>query len=424
MIISEFRFRGPGGGAPVAPAMSQKIAKAGRTPVLIGPVNQAEDEFVEIYNNTASDITVSTTDGSAGWAVVAADGVTRFIIPNGTIIPARGHFLGVNTVGYSLTHYGGLGAAAGDLVLLADGVTPASGFTHDIPDGSGVALFRSANSGNFTLAERLDAAGYVGVDPLYREGTGFPTGGAETTGGLDYTFFRSMTRATGGLPKDTGDNTSDFLLADTAGTDFDPGAATIQRLGAPGPENLNSPINRTAQFGYALLDSAVSPEAVPNRERNTTAVPNGDFGTLTLRRKFTNNTGEPLSRLRFRIVEVTTFPSPVGSGASDLRALSSIDEPVTLSNSSIVVVRGTTLEQPPTQNIGGGWNATLNVPVGGPPLALATKASYDTPTSGAIILAAPLNNGESIDVQFKLGVMKTGYYFFYLTIEVSPGCPE
>ena len=424
MIISEFRFRGPGfiGGPPVPPMQSLKGVK---TPVLIGPTNQAEDEFIEIYNNSNSDVTVSTIDGSAGWAVVGADGVTRFIIPNNTVIPARGHFLGVNTVGYSLTNYGGPNAGAGDTVLLADGVTPASGYTLNIPDGSGVALFRSANPANFTLAERLDAAGYAGVDSLYREGTGFPTGGAETTSNLEYTFFRSMTRTTGGLPKDTGDNTADFLLADTAGTDFDLGAGTIQRLGAPGPENLSSPINRTAQFGYSLLDTGVSAESMPNRERSATVVPNGDFGTLTIRRTFTNNTGGTLSRLRFRIVEVTTFPSPTGSGLADLRALSSSDEPITLSNSSIVVVRGTTLEQPPTQSIGGGWNATLDVPnISSPPIVTAAdKVLRDTPTSGTILLAAPLNNGESVSVQFKLGVMKTGSFYFYLNIEAGQGCP-
>jgi hypothetical protein len=75
--------------------------------------------------------------------------------------------------------------------------------------------------------------------------------------------------------------------------------------------------------------------------------------------------------------------------------------------------------------MGGGWNASLNVPnVGSPPIAEANaKVSYDTPTTGTIRLGAPLNNGESINVQFKLGVMQTGRFFFYLNIESSPGCP-
>src|SRR5258705_12272541 len=64
LIISEFRFRGPNG---------------------------ANDEFVEIYNQTDSNFTVNSSDGSSGYAVVASDGVLRFVIPNGIVIPARGH---------------------------------------------------------------------------------------------------------------------------------------------------------------------------------------------------------------------------------------------------------------------------------------------------------------------------------------------
>ena len=75
LIISEFRFRGPNG---------------------------ANDEFVEIYNNSDTDHTVAATDGSSGYALAASDGNARFVIPNGTVIPARGHYLGVNTIAYSL----------------------------------------------------------------------------------------------------------------------------------------------------------------------------------------------------------------------------------------------------------------------------------------------------------------------------------
>jgi hypothetical protein len=78
LVISELRFRGPNG---------------------------ANDEFVEIYNQTNSDVTVNATDGSSGYAVAASDGVIRFVIPNGTVIPARGHYLGANTIGYSLVNY-------------------------------------------------------------------------------------------------------------------------------------------------------------------------------------------------------------------------------------------------------------------------------------------------------------------------------
>jgi hypothetical protein len=73
LIISEFRLRGPSG---------------------------ANDEFIEIYNNSGADHTVA--GGGTGYAVAASNGVARCVIPNGTVIPNRGHYLCVNSVAYSL----------------------------------------------------------------------------------------------------------------------------------------------------------------------------------------------------------------------------------------------------------------------------------------------------------------------------------
>ena len=210
LVISEFRFRGPDAGS--------------------NPFIQERNEYIEFYNRTASDIYVTTADGSNGWALVASDGVTRFVIPNGTRIPARGHYLAVNSIGYSLGGYpsGNDGAAA----------TTANGditFTADIADGSGIALFSTDNAANFALPNRLDAAGYAPVDSLYREGAGFPAAGTEGAGGLQYTFYRDLRR---GTAKDTDDNAADFISVDTNST---AGLALGQLLGAPGPENLDQP---------------------------------------------------------------------------------------------------------------------------------------------------------------------------------------
>jgi len=65
-----------------------------------------------------------------------------------------------------------------------------------------------------------------------------------------------------------------------------------------------------------------------------------------------------------------------------------------------VDVRGTTVEQPPTQPFGGGWNSSMNV--------------------GFITLAQPLPNGQSVSVQFLLGVQQTGNFKFFLNIEALP----
>ncbi|HEU4594595.1 MAG TPA: lamin tail domain-containing protein, partial [Pyrinomonadaceae bacterium] len=428
LVISEFRFRGPGPevvGASLLDDFGSAFGAFGGfggprdTPGFGGPAAtfnpqepnvavdtspQANDEFVEFYNNTDSDIFVAAADGSDGWALVAADGQTRFIIPSGTRIPARGHYLAVNNLGYSLAgHRAGLGevgpaGAVGDILLNASG-NGIGGYTLDIPDNSGVALFRTANPLNFNMSERLDAAGYAGVPELYREGKGFPVGGAETTSDLEYAFFRDY-RPTG-RPKDTGDNALDFLSADTAGT---PGLGLGQRLGVPGPENSTSPVERSSDFFVTLLNPSLSSSASPNRVRKVCGPaeecdPNrSQFGTMSIRRTVTNNTGAPVAQLRFRIVEVTTFPRPNGMTA-DIRAVSSDDIEVTI-NGQPFNVRGTTVEEPPNQPHGGGWNTSLNV--------------------GFVALEAPLADGESVSVQFLLGVQQTGNFKFFLNIEALP----
>ena len=77
-----------------------------------------------------------------------------------------------------------------------------------------------------------------------------------------------------------------------------------------------------------------------------------------------------MTRLRYRIVDISTAVQPVGPIA-DLRALTSSIEPsvgpvhdsVTCSPGGTpcsVVVTATTLEEPPTQAIGGGFNSTVS----------------------------------------------------------------
>jgi hypothetical protein len=344
MLISEFRFRGADG---------------------------ANDEFIELYNNTDSNLVVSTADGSAGWALVASDGVTRFIVPVNTVIRPRAHYLAVNP-GYSLASYGG--GAAGDV-----------SYSAGIPDGAGIALFRTANSANFNLTTRLDAAGYSGAPSLYREGNGFPGSDLFTS---DFSYYRNL--ANGGLPQDTDDNTADFLGVDVGGNVLTLG----QRLGAPGPENLASPVQRNNELSLTLLDPGACSACAPNRVRDT-ASPLGTFGTLSIRRRLTNNTGRVLNRVRFRIVNITTFPSPSGSGLADLRALTSGAIPVTLTNGTTITVQGTILEEPPTQMYGGGWNSSLTLSSQG------------------------LAPGASVDLQFLTAVEQTGNFRFFVNIEAD-----
>jgi predicted extracellular nuclease len=392
LIISEFRFRGPGSDGDVGPVFGGNEAEG--DPAEPG-TPQDNDEFVELYNNTDSDIVVSTLDGSPGWAVVASDGVTRFIIPNGTVIPARGHFLGANA-GYSLEFY----ALPDEIILPSDpnpDPTP-NRYSQEIPDGSGIALFSTADPANYTLGTRLDAAGYATVDPLYREGAGFPAPGAEATSDLEYSFVRRVCIPGGGcgnfLPRDTADNTADFVVVNTTAAPTTLGA----KLGAPGPEGLTSPVNGNAGLPGTLLDPSISATQPPNRVRDFTMHPsgNGTFGTLSFRRTVTNHTGAPVRYLAFRIIDITTAPTPP-PGVADLRAIDSEDIQVTV-NGEPADVYGTFVEQPPFQPNGGGLNSSMAV--------------------GFISITNQLADGESLNVQFLLGIMQTGTYRFYVNIEM------
>lgn len=367
IIISEFRVRGPNG---------------------------MNDEFIELYNASGADHTVDAASGS-GYGVVASDGITRCSIPNGTVIPARGHYLCVNSIGYSLASYpGGNGTTA----------TGDATYTTDIPDNSGIALFNNNSGGaSYMLANRLDAVGTTSTaNTLYKEGVGVP---ALVPFSIDYSLVRdecgkggsitTLTTCTYNGLKDSNNNTADFIFVDTNGTS----AGAGQRLGSPGPQNLGAPISspRTSPaFTIAPLDTCPTASDVPNRVRDYTSNPpqNSSFGTLDLRYRITNNTGGNVTRLRLRMVDLTTFPAP--GGIADLRPRTSSDVVVNIdgapcgSGSSNVTVRGTTLEQAPAQPNGGGYNSTMSV--------------------NQVTLASPLANGAAVDVRVLLGIQQTGSF--------------
>jgi hypothetical protein len=375
LIISEFRVRGPNG---------------------------ANDEFIEIYNNSGADHTVTAASGT-GYGVAASDGTTRCSIPNGTVIPNRGHYLCVNSVGYSLASYpaGNGTTATGDAT-----------YATDIPDNAGIALFNNNSGGaSYSLANRMDAVGSTSeANTVYKEGTGYP---ALTPFSIDHAFARDECGKGGSIttfgtcsistPKDTNNNAADFVFVDTNGTS----AGAGQRLGAPGPSNLSSPIAGSTSIPATLLDTCVAATSPPNAVRDFTSDPpnNSTFGTLDLRRTFTNNTGGNVTRIRYRVVDLTTFPAP--SGIADLRPRTStavvvtVDRPPCGSGTSNVTVQGTTLEQPPSQPNGGGFNSSLS--------------------AGTITLGTPLPNGGTLDVRFLLGIQQTGLYKLGVLLEALPG---
>ena len=362
VLISEFRLRGQG-----PPGASDGLF----------------DEFVEIYNNTNAPIAVDTGDNTAGWAVVgqaATAGNVRFVIPAGTLIPARGHYLGAHT-----------------LYALSSVAAPNQFYTSEIDDDTGVAVFLSST--DLTPSTRLDAAGFsTNSDPQLYEGTGLPPVG--TVDG-EYAFARKQLT---GLPQDTDNNANDFVFVSTSAGNFN-GVQSV--LGAPGPENLTSPIQRNGSIKPSSIDTCAGAGFCQNRARVGTPVPNGAFGTLKLRRKFTNTTSGLVTRLRFRVVDMTTLNSPgyaPGNGQADLRVVpsDSANFSLTLSTGQEVPVAGTRAQQPPNQPLGGGVNSAVE---------LMTPANI-----------AP---GASINVEFNLGVMQNGSFRFLVNIEavVAPTSP-
>ncbi|HEV7684283.1 MAG TPA: hypothetical protein VGO68_19375 [Pyrinomonadaceae bacterium] len=403
LVISEFRLRGPG-------AVKQDRIRGLNLP--------ASDEFIEIYNNTGGPHLVSATDASAGYSIAASDGVVRCTIPNGTAIPAGGHYLCVNSVGYSLSSYpAGSGTTA----------TGDASYTTDIPDNAGIALFTSSTT--FNLANRLDAVGSTTeANTLYKEGTGYP---ALTPFNIDYSFYRDNCGRQGAVASlqpctittgviDTNNNATDFIFVDTNGTS----AGAGQRLGAPGPENLSSPIENNAGYLVTVLDPCAGASAAPNQVRDLTTDPgnNSTFGTLELRRIITNNSSGPATRLRLRVTQQTTFPAP--SGTADLRLRTSPDLEVTVDRvpcggtTSDITVHGTTLEQPPNQPNGGGFNSTVSANAVGPGV-LGRPGVVPTGFAGV-----PLNPGEGIDLRFLYGVQQTGKFRVTLNVEVLESVPD
>jgi hypothetical protein len=109
-----------------------------------------------------------------------------------------------------------------------------------------------------------------------------------------------------------------------------------------------------------------------------------------------------MTKLRFRVVDVTTLSSPgYGAGQADLRPMTGPVIPAaTLSGGGTTTIQGLTLEEPPTQSNGGGYNSSL--------------------AAGTITLSAPLANGASINIEFRMGVQQAGHYRYFINVEALP----
>lgn len=374
VLITEFRFHGMG-----VPAAEDVPAHS----VL-------NDEFIELYNNTNSTIVVNTSDGSSGWLLEASNHQS-YIVPRGTVIPPRSHFL-VAGRGYT------------SLFLYAPGE---DFFSNDIDDDSGVALFSSLASPN--LSTRIDAVGFNNttspVPALYREGAGLaPLAASDAQYNANLSEFSWVRKLASGLPQDTNDNAADFVLVSTSSATI---GAVQPVVGAPGPENLYSSPTRNSQLKASYIDpgcvtASADPSSACARVRDNTPVSGFSLGTLSIRRKWTNQASAAVTRLRFRLVNLSTLGDRDAAEA-DLRVLSSSDVTVTGTN-GVVNLKALTLEQmPQVQVTSGGLNTSVR--------------------AGSITLASPLAPGASINVEFRLGVLTEGNYRFAVNVEAQTSTP-
>jgi beta-lactamase superfamily II metal-dependent hydrolase len=156
VVISEFRTRGP---------------------------NQGNDEFVEIYNDTDAPIDIGGWQLRGSSNTAPTSPTPRASVPAGVLLPARAHFLFVNTGAYS-------GAVSGNV-----------GYTIGIADNGGVALTNAAGT-------IVDQVGVATIGTAYREGNALAV---QLTTNVDRSYMRKAGSTPGSL-QDTDDNATDFAL--------------------------------------------------------------------------------------------------------------------------------------------------------------------------------------------------------------------
>jgi hypothetical protein len=326
ICITEFRTRGPG------------------TLVTPPTAGSADDEFVEIYNNTDSDINIGGYKLRATNNTGTGNTTPRSTVPANTMLPARTHYLFTSSFTSTNGTYS-LGAVA------ASDRTYGTGIADD-----GSIAFTDAADVPF------DQVGMNNAATSYKEGTILASiAGASAAGATNqFSYVRKINTATN-HPQDTGDNATDFVLvvADTAANLTSKYGSQKMVLGAPGPENLASPIESDAKFTGVLYDNTVTASQPPNRCYDQFAG-GGSVGSLFIRRNVTNNSA-PTNQLRLRVVDITTATNPATTGKAILKPMTSTGNGSTncpIPN-GFPIPQATSLDAPSVTD-NGGLNSTLS----------------------------------------------------------------
>ena len=266
-----------------------------------------------------------------GYGVAASDGSTRCSIPNGTVIPAGGHYLCVNCVGYSLATIQRVTARRQPATRPTRPTFPTTRASRSSTTTRAAAAFarQPARRGRLDVGSEHALQGrhrLSGAHTVRRSITRFIATPAARAARSHLLGPCTIT-----TPKDTNNNAADFYLRrherHVRGRPVSAWARPDRRTSR----------RRAAQqqLPATLLDPCVASSAPPNRVRDFTCDPanNSTFGTLDIRRTFTNNTGGSVTRLRFRVIDLDTFPA--ASGFADLRPRTSTSL-VVVSRSSAV----------------------------------------------------------------------------------------
>ena len=467
LVISEFRFDGPG-----APGDNQPAGN---------------DDYVEICNNSASTITVQSTDGSPGYGLYRSFGGNNeeptlvFTIPNNTVLEPGRCFLGAGA-GYSLGSYQAPDVTFTSDIDIAIGLFSSSNVVFTL--GSG---FRSGNAGSTVTRFDSVALGVVCPAvfpnrcmfvPQFAEGQTLTP--VSNMGDVQYAYVRRNVRGSD-TKQDTGNNRQDFY--DNRAVSVTPVSnESFQTIpGSPGPEGLTAPLDRRqpSEFTFSNFDPNTSAVFAPNRER-IFAAPSGSLrpdnnettaprGTFAIRGTYTNSSNQTISQLRFRIVDLTTVNRGLIIGQSEneqaiLRLISSETRRVFVQQgrdqdcvnppsgsttqpsgtqpcggSGFKLVQGLALEIPPNLAAnGGGVNSGLLVENnqnfipqtqrdpgagGGIVAGMTSPSEGSVPSSaflrgaGTLSLARGLAPGEQISVEFRFGVERTGRFLVSIVLE-------
>lgn len=235
---------------------------------------------------------------------------------------------------------------------------------------------------------RVDAVGLASVPAAFREGAGLPARDL----GMASTYAR-LERA--GALVDTGDNAADTQVLNPMAADGD---GTV--LGQPGFRFAYDPTDRNDILQSSLLDPTKASSAAPNRERV------GD--TLWIRRRVTNCSGGLTTG-----VCVNADPSAPAVAVTRLRFRTT--DLTTVGNSSGAIVTFVGAENPaggPRYSFDGLTNLFMAFLYGdrGAGINGAIDVTDRLPAAGLL-------PGQSIDIAFKLKVLRGGAFRFGYTAD-------